>query len=266
VPRVAVVGDNCIDLILPAGERFVGGNAVNVGVQMALLGASVAYFGAVGDDADGALVASALRQRGIDLTHLVVRGDRATSRTTIVVDEHGDRRIEAEDFGACDGYAPDGASLAALEEMDHVHIGWLNDGGNLRRHLSVLGIAMSQDGGVNAAPADLGVDGLAVAFVAASGSHERARTRASALLALGARGVVVTRGDLGSSAFLPEGEAEQAAVPITPLDTTGAGDSYIAGFLMARLTGASVAEATDAGARLAARACMHPGGFPQTPA
>ena len=152
----------------------MGGNAVNVGVQLRWLGASVAYFGAVGDDADGALVASGARQRGIDLTGLVVRGDRPTSRTTIVVDETGDRRIEAEDFGACDGYAPDGAALAALEGMDHVHIGWLNDGGILRRHCVRAALPVSQDNPSTRLRRNLGVDGLAVAFVSASGSHARA--------------------------------------------------------------------------------------------
>ena len=112
----------------------------------------------------------------------------------------------------------------------------------------------------------LGVDGLAIAFASAPGSHAEARAVAQTLLARGAHGVVVTRGALGSSAFLAAGEAEQAAFPIVPLDTTGAGDAYIAGFLMARLTRAGVAEAADAGARCAARACLHAGGFAQEPA
>ena len=265
-PRVAVVGDNCIDLILPSGQRFVGGNAVNVGVQLAALGARVCYFGAVGDDADGALVRAALAERGIDLAGLVLRPDRPTARTTILVDAAGDRSIGSEDFGACDGFTPGAAARAALQGMAHVHLGWLNDGGALRRHLAARRVPVSQDIGVNAAPEDLGVDGLAIAFASTSGSHAEARALADELRARGARGVAVTRGARGSSAFLPDGEAEQPALPVVPRDTTGAGDAYIAGFLMARLAGAGVAEAVAAAARVAARACLHPGGFPQQPA
>jgi fructoselysine 6-kinase len=265
-PRVAVVGDNCIDWILPAGQRFVGGNAVNVGVQLAGLGARVTYFGAVGADAGGALVAAALEARGVDLAGLVVRAERPTSRTTIEVDATGDRRIVSEDFGACDGYAPDAAALALLEGMEHIHIGWLNDGGALRRHLVARHVPVSQDISVNAAAEDLGVDGLAIAFVSAPGTHAAARAAARGLLGQGARGVVVTRGAMGSSVFLEAGEAEAAAVAVAPLDTTGAGDSYVAGFLMARLNGAGGADAAAEGARVAARCCLHSGGFPQEPA
>jgi fructoselysine 6-kinase len=262
---VAVVGDNCIDLILPPiGQRLVGGNAVNVGVQLARLGAQVSYFGAVGRDSDGGLVADALRRNGVDLAYLVER-DLPTARTTISVDAAGDRRFDHEDFGACDGYAPDGAAREALLGMDHVHIGWLNDGGALRGFLAAAGVPVSQDVSVNAAPEHLGVGGLAIAFAARAGSHAEARAFASGLTAAGARGVVVTRGAEGSSAFLPEGAAEAAARPVDPVDTTGAGDSYIAGFLFARLSGATVDEAAAAGARLAAETCRHSGGFPQAP-
>jgi fructoselysine 6-kinase len=53
------------------------------------------------------------------------------------------------------------------------------------------------------------------------------------------------------------------ADPVEATDTTGAGDSYIAGFLAARLTGADITEAMAAGHARAARTCTHPGGFPQ---
>jgi fructoselysine 6-kinase len=261
-----VVGDNCIDLILPPiGQRLVGGNAVNVGVQLARLGARVAYFGAVGRDADGRLVAGALRENGVDLTHLVER-DLPTARTTISVDVSGDRHMDHEDFGACNGYAPGAAARAALSAMDHVHIGWLNDGGALRAHLAAAGRSVSQDVSVNAEPEDLGVAGLTIAFAARSGSHAEARALAARLMAEGARGVVVTRGAEGSSAFLPAGVAEAPARPVTPVDTTGAGDSYIAAFLFALLSGGSVPAAAAAGAALAAETCLHTGGFPQRPA
>ena len=55
-----------------------------------------------------------------------------------------------------------------------------------------------------------------------------------------------------------------AAEPVAKvIDTTGAGDAYIAGFLAARLNGADVPMAMAAGHTCAAACCGHPGGFPQ---
>ncbi|MER2552741.1 MAG: hypothetical protein ABTQ28_05675, partial [Thauera sp.] len=57
------LGDNCIDRLTGAVTAdLVGGNAVNVAVQAALLGLRAAYCGAVGPagEADGDRVLAAL--------------------------------------------------------------------------------------------------------------------------------------------------------------------------------------------------------------
>ena len=58
---------------------------------------------------------------------------------------------------------PTTARLRALSAARHVHIGWLQDGGHARRVLARDGVSLSQDVSVNAAPEDLGVEGLAIA-------------------------------------------------------------------------------------------------------
>lgn len=66
---VAVVGDNTIDRLLDEPELgdLVGGNALNVAVQLAMLGLTVGYFGAVGTDSDADVVRDAARIRGVDV-------------------------------------------------------------------------------------------------------------------------------------------------------------------------------------------------------
>lgn len=262
--RFAVVGDNCVDLLGPPINRnLVGGNAVNVAIQLALLGQSVIYFGAIGPDENGKLVKRALERNGVDTSGLVVRSELPTAVTEIEFDAEGDRIIGFEDFGACDGYAPDDDAVDLLATMDHVHVGWLNDGGALRSELAARGTSVSQDISVNAAPKDIAVAGLEYAFASLPGTREAASDLARSLVHDGAKSAIVTRGNEGSLAFVESERIFQASWPIAPVDTTGAGDSFIAGFLSGRMEGHSVAEALQTATRLAARTCGHAGGFPQ---
>jgi 2-dehydro-3-deoxygluconokinase len=78
----------------------------------------------------------------------------------------------------------------------------------------------------------------------------------------GASEVVVKLGADG--AFVSTG-TETALVPTTaiaPVDTSGAGDAFDAGYLAARLAGQSPADAARFGHRLAGETIRHPGAIP----
>jgi sugar/nucleoside kinase (ribokinase family) len=68
-----------------------------------------------------------------------------------------------------------------------------------------------------------------------------------------------------STCSATDGSAPCGLRLVQVVDTTGAGDSYIAGFLRARLTGADVPQAMHAAAASAARTCTHLGAWPQQP-
>lgn len=263
--RIAVVGDNCIDKFLPpVGQALIGGNAVNVAVQLARLGHQIFYFGAVGPDADGRRTRAALAENGVDVACLQERPGK-TAHTDIEVLPSGDRVFVFEDFGVCAGYRPSAEDLVVLKTMDHVHIGWLDDGGILRESLASSGISVSQDVSVNADPANLGVDGLSVAFGSAGDDEATVEAMLDRFLSAGVGVAVVTRGSLGSRAATREERAETGIKDVDVVDTTGAGDSFIAGFLSVRLRGGMLQAAVEAGRDQAALACSHVGGFPQAP-
>lgn len=260
------LGDNCIDRLTGAATAdLVGGNAVNVAVQAAMLGLRTAYCGAVGPsgEADGDRVLAAQAAKGVDVS-LVDRRSRPTSVTCLSVAPDGNRTILTEDFGACAGWSPPAYSLRALSAARHVHIGWLQDGGHARRVLARDGVSLSQDVSVNAAPENIGVEGLTIAFASLPEARaDEAKARAADLVAQGAKGAVITLGARGSLALIGGQTFHAEAPTISPIDTTGAGDAYIAGFLASRLNGADVPMAMAAGHVCAAACCGHPGGFPQ---
>lgn len=257
--RFAAVGDAFIDRYLPpVGLSLVGGNALNVAVHLARHGCESAFFGAVGDDAPSARIRRALSANGVDTRHLVTLPG-ATPSTDIGVDACGERTFLREDYAVARLYWPDEAAVAALREAAVVHIGWVADPPRLRAALAGSGAIVSQDTGV--APVDGGLD---VAFGSAGASREAARGLLSRLLARN-RLAVVTCGALGAIASDGREAAEVGVVPVEVVDTTGAGDSFAAGFLAAHARGAPLAQCLAAGRDAAATTCTHVGAFPQAP-
>lgn len=255
--EIATVGDNCIDRYLPARQSAVGGNAVNVAVHLRRMGRRVGYFGAVGDDQDGRRVMECLAACGVDTSPVLLRPGR-TAVTDLDIDAAGDRIIAFEDFGACAGYRPPEADRARLRRMRHVHLGWLDDGGALRRELAAAGISVSQDLAVNPS-----ADGLAIAFGSAGEDRARARQLAREFLDQGARIAVVTCGARGSVAADGAAMVEAEAAPVEVVDTTGAGDTFIAAFIDGHLAGGSLSACLEAARQAATLTCRHIGGFAQ---
>lgn len=263
---LAAVGDNCIDRYLAQKRSTVGGNAVNVGVHLARLGRNVAYYGAVGADREGARVLDSLRANGVDIGHAPVATGSTTAYTDIAVDEDGERIIAFEDFGACAGYRPAAEEIDRLRACRHVHIGWLDDGGALKDALAAAGVSVSQDLSVSMAPDHRRSDGLAIAFISAGPSIVEGERLLAEALAGGAGTAVVTCGAMGSLAADGTTTARAGVLPIDVVDTLGAGDTFIAGFIHARLDGQPLQRCLEAGRDAAAPTCLHLGGFPQQPA
>ena len=259
---VATVGDNTIDRYVgDETARYAGGNAYNVAAQLAGHGRPVAYFGAVGGDANARVITRGLHRAGVDAAGLVTLAG-PTAVTTIRVDD-GERSFESEEFGVTADYFPSDEHLGLLARAEWVHVGMLPRADELRSRLAALrrarggrGPVVSQDCAVAS-----GFTELAVAF-GSVGEHGDARGWAAVAIAGGAATAVVTRGAAGAIATDGTDWFEQPAVPVEVVDTTGAGDAFIAGYVDARVAGLGQAAALERGARWAAAACGHRGGWP----
>lgn len=258
-PRVAVIGDNTIDQYIGSSSMvLVGGNALNVAVQLSNRQVDVAYFGSVGLDAYGSLIRSALESQGVDIAGLRVdAGDTAVTRIELTADR--DRVFLSEDFGVTAEYRPSGDDLDRAAASGWVHLGMLPQADDVKQALRTRNphLIISQDLSVTA-----GASKVNISFESGGEDADAAALAAEAIES-GVSLAIVTRGADG--AYATDGTLEwfQPALLADVVDTTGAGDSFIAGFIHSRMGGGDIVDALLSGARFATRTCGHVGGWPQ---
>ena len=101
-----------------------------------------------------------------------------------------------------------------------------------------------------------------IAFFSDDGSDDEAlRQRLRQLAALGPRIVVATRGSRGSMAYDGQRFYGQGIVPCRVVDTMGAGDSFIAGFLHSWLEGLDIPGCMASGAQCSAVTLAYEGAW-----
>jgi 2-dehydro-3-deoxygluconokinase len=110
---------------------------------------------------------------------------------------------------------------------------------------------------------ELGLVATAPAGTQDPETHEAAM--ADELLGLGVREVVVKRGAAGAGVHTQDGRWEVPAVPVTSIDTVGAGDAFTAGYLSALLDGEDVAGRLQRGALMGAFAVSTAGDWEGLP-
>jgi ribokinase len=246
--RLPGPGETIGDARLTVGA---GGKGANQAVAAARLGAHVSMIGAVGDDAAGRDLLTALAAAGVDTAGIAV-GSEATGTALIVVDEAGENQIVVCP-GANGEVAPDTATVAAAP----VVLAQLETGVGA---VEIVARAATGFLAVNAAPALLlPADVLVRADLVIVNESE-----ASALPGLAAaRRVAVTYGEAGSALF--EGGREVArvrAVATEVVSTVGAGDAYCAALTLGLASGLAAEVALRVAAEVAADAVKSPASQP----
>jgi sugar/nucleoside kinase (ribokinase family) len=289
---ILVIGDVMLDVIVrPSGplvrgsdraaviRLHPGGSGANQATWIAALGGRVALVARVGA-ADAAEQAAALRRAGVRPL-LAADPERPTGVLVALLDPDGERSF-LTDRGAnaalCRADLPD----AALADLRLLHVSgyalFTPDSCAAVREFAANAAARGIPWTVDAASAgflaELGperfLDWTAGADTLFANADEAAALAGTAdparqLARLGERyrRVVIKRGAAGAEA-VAHGEAPcaVAAPAVTAADTTGAGDAFLAGFLLARLRGAPLAECLADGVIQGGRATTLPGGRP----
>lgn len=280
-PVVATVGVHVLDThvigieSIPSGsdgqlvERIQmspAGTAGGTGVVLSRLGADVRSFGAVGNDALGAALLTALDREGIDTSGLVRRDADQTSASVIPVRPDGSRPAW-HCIGANGTFTLDDLDREAVLACDHLHLGGPEFlGGPAAAELLAAARAAGVTTSVDLlAPGDPGMlDWVRDALphtdyllpndeqvLGLTGTTDLA-AGARALLTEGVGCVAVTQGAKGALVATAEGVEEVPAFAVDVVDTTGCGDAFSAGFIVGRASGAGLAESAALGCAAAA--------------
>ncbi len=263
--QVATIGDCVVDVFEERKRAYPGGNALNVGAYLKLnAGIETSFTGIVGDDEFGAHIVETLRRIGVATPR--VRVAHGPSGQALVGLEDGDRVFLASNWGGVQRdlglrIAPPDQDLLGAAELIHTSVY-----SGLDHELASLAALAPVSYDFSNAPPIEQIAGvlrhISVAFFSAAHLDDsQRRTYARRALELGARTVVLTAGAQGAIAFEEDKVVPQPITPIEVVDTLGAGDGFIAGFLAARLGGAVLPEAMASGANGGAQACRHEGAF-----
>jgi sugar/nucleoside kinase (ribokinase family) len=243
-------------------ESHVGGNGANTALAMAVIGARVRLVGAVGNDAQAEFVLHELRRSGVN-TDFVMRVPAPTATTVVLVNEAGDRQF-LHRLGASQTAFSEPLTFTPelVESASHYHFASLFilphlrlHGAEMLRRARQAGLTTSLDTNWDAeaewmralAPCLPEVDILFMnedeAFMV-TGSNDPAAA-ARVVLEKGVRTAVMKLSGRGCAIYDDGNEIVCPPFPVPVKDTTGAGDSFVAGFLDARQRGASWAEAGE---------------------
>jgi len=275
VARVAAIPGPGMTVLAPGYARHFGGKGANQAVAAARVAGPgrVVMAARVGDDAFGGEARDNLAANGVG-TGLVLTAAEPTGCAFITVDSHGENAITvASGANAAPraGDVPDGLLGPGSVLVLQMEVPFAQALALARRARSAGGRVIWNMAPV---PADFSAE-AAAALIGATDLlvvNEHEALAAAAKLGLGAAGFedagralaatgdttcIVTAGAAGAIAFTAAGDRIAAAAPgITPVDTTGAGDTFV-GILAAMIAeGMPLPEALARACRGAALSCL----------
>lgn len=212
-----------------------GGSASNAAVVFSGLGVSTRLVGSVGDDEHGRLARRELEGVGVEAT-LVESPGAATSVKYLVVADDGEVMVFGND-GANESFGPGDLPDGALAEADHLHLTGQDpeSAAAFARLAADVGTPVSFDPGRRIGDRTYGeaLAGVDLVFL----NEREAEVAASEGLLDDVSTVVVTRGAGGAELRSGEETVTHPGFGVDPVDTTGAGDAFAAGFVTGRFEG-----------------------------
>ncbi len=264
---IVCLGEALIDFVptvtglgLAAAETFVkaaGGAPANVAAGVARLGVPSGFMGMVGDDGFGHFLAYTLAAAGVALPGLRFTGAAPTALAAVSLRADGDREFLFYGNPAAHMlFAPEDVDEAVIRHASILHFGSISLVGGPARAATLHALEIAHRHGVrvsydpnlrlalwpDAEAARAGMRlGLSHADIVKIGEEEIEFLIGDACDTIeGARALwhsklqfmAVTRGTKGCIWLDADGDGEQPGFKVASVDTTGAGDAFMAGLLV----------------------------------
>ncbi len=297
--QVVILGDANVDMLvkLPNPDASLGteqkhvppelhggGTAANVAVALARLGVPVSFVGAVGADNYGRWVHEDLLKEGVENSGLQFIEDAFTVMVMAIIEPSGERLIYVwpPSGGAHEHVTKNDVTLSEWPSAK-----WLHTTGICLRGEPIqdtvldtmakakqLGWKVSLD--LNLRSESWGLDqdtrktfkqAIELSDVVFGNAEEEILPisgknnleEALRIMCDKKRVIVARQGEQGATICTPVDFFHSPAVPVKVVDTLGAGDVFNAGYIYAKLFGASDVEAARSGNTVAAKKIEHPG-------
>ncbi|MEL7281146.1 MAG: ribokinase [Pseudomonadota bacterium] len=232
-------------------DRYLGGKGANQSIAIARAGGTVSHIGAVGED--GPQMLQEMENAGVDIQHVKRLFDTQTGQAFIAVDDSGENTILL-DAGANAALDVDAIGLLLSKAANNSMVLLQNETNGiveLARQSQLAGHKVIW----SAAPFDAQVASALAPFTSLTALN---RIEYDALDAAGIEmsgDILVTDGAKGALYRSAEGdETHVDAIAVTPVDTTGAGDTFLGTFLARRQQGVDIPSALQ---RAALTAALH---------
>lgn len=262
--HIGCIGDLTADVYMPQGDIRLGGAALNMAMWAKRLGADATIFSAAGVDAAGRAFAKKMKEEGLS-TKGFQRKRGQTSSIEIFVTNTGERRYGKWNPGALTGFHLRPQEKKLLRTMDalavtvyppYVHI--LTE--LKRMPFTIINYGDLHENDMRVVEANLrGADALIFGL-----DKDADEERINAIRRLAwQRNIlaIVTLGKYGAVAWHNGESYVQAARDVKVLDTTGAGDAFLAAFLVSYLTTDDIQKSLKAGSDTAANVIQKVGAY-----
>ncbi|MAS34888.1 MAG: hypothetical protein CL610_12830 [Anaerolineaceae bacterium] len=236
-------------------QKAPGGAPANVAVAVARLGYPSAFLSQVGDDPFGHYLSDVLKADQVDVSGLKFSAEARTALAFVSLAEGGERSFVFYRHPSADMLmTPDDVALDVIDQASIFHFGSITLIGEPSRSATLAAVRRAQDKNLRisydpnlrlalwpdaeAARAGM-ISGLDYAHILKVSDEEvefmTGSTDVADLWRDQMELIVVTHGSQGATIHTRDGQHHRPGFAVTPVDTTGAGDGFVAGLLVSLL-------------------------------